>query len=217
MDEDTYWEAVRTTRLRVADLLESLSPAEWDAPSLCDGWRVRDVAGHLSCVPIITGWDLISVAPRARFDPNRINTLLAVHHGSRHMHEVVAHLREHAADRRTARVLDTRNALFDVIVHSQDIAVPLGREFPVPAHYSREGLQRVWSMGWPFRAKRRFAGLSLRATDTGWAVGNGPEIAGSALILLLLLTGRSAVAVPSLHGPGLALLETRHRPSTFTT
>lgn len=206
MDEDAYWEAVRATRLRIADLLESLSPAEWDAPSLCRGWRVRDVAGHLACVPTITGWDLLSVAPRARFDPNRVNTLIAVRHGSRRPEELLAELREHAADRRTARALDTRNALFDVIVHSQDIAMPLRRDFPVPAHYSREGLQRVWDMGWPFRARRRLANLSLRATDTDWAVGSGPEVAGGALPLLLLLTGRTAAAVPSLQGAGVSAL-----------
>lgn len=29
-----------------ADLLESLTPEQWDAPSLCAGWTVRDVAMH---------------------------------------------------------------------------------------------------------------------------------------------------------------------------
>lgn len=42
--EDGYWDSVRGMRLRIADLLDSLAPAEWDADSLCRGWRVRDVA-----------------------------------------------------------------------------------------------------------------------------------------------------------------------------
>lgn len=75
-------------------------------------------------------------------------------------------LRDHADDRTTARVLDTRNALFDAIVHSQDITMPLSRAFPVPVDYTREGLDRVWAMGWPFNGKRRLAGLRLTATDT---------------------------------------------------
>jgi uncharacterized protein (TIGR03083 family) len=194
MDE-AYWSAVRTIRLHVADLLESLQPAAWDAPSLCTGWRVRDVAGHLALVPTITTWDMMSVAPRARFNPNRINTLLAVRGGSRQPAEIVAEIRAHAADRRTAQVLDTRNSLFDVIVHSQDIAVPLGREFGIPADASREGLRRVWAMGWPFHARRRLDGVTLRATDTDWTVGTGPEVAGPALALLLLLTGRPTDAL----------------------
>ena len=50
MDEN-HWSEVRRMRLDVADLLESLTSAEWDEPSLCRGWRVRDVAGHLAVVP----------------------------------------------------------------------------------------------------------------------------------------------------------------------
>ena len=204
--DDSYWSAVRSVRLDVADLLESLGEADWDAPSLCRGWRVRDVAGHLSVVPTITTWDMVSAAPRAGFNPNRVNTRLAIRHGSRPPEEILAQLRAHAADRRTAWVLDTRNSLFDVIVHSQDIAVPLGRDFTVPADYSRRGLQRIWEMGWPFHARRRLAGLTLRATDTDWMVGTGPEVSGTALSLLLLLTGRTSTVLDSLHGSGVTTL-----------
>ncbi|MGH3839959.1 MAG: maleylpyruvate isomerase family mycothiol-dependent enzyme [Pseudonocardiaceae bacterium] len=207
MDEE-YWSGVRAMRLRVADLLDSLSPAEWNASSLCRGWRVRDVAGHLAVVPTISTWDLITVAPGARFNPHRINTLLAISHGSRDPDDIVAEIRQHAGDRRTAKVLDTRNSLFDVIVHSQDITLPLGRDFPVPTEYSREGLLRVWAMGWPFNARRNLAGLTLTATDTDWTVGAGPAVAGTALSLLLLLTGRTAAVVDTLHGSGVASLAT---------
>jgi|SRR5690348_9186405 uncharacterized protein (TIGR03083 family) len=205
MDE-AYWSAVRTMRLRIADLLESLSPAEWNAPSLCRGWRVRDVAGHLALIPTITTWDMLAVAPQAQFNPNRINTLLAVRQGAGNSNEIAAKIRQHAGERRTAKVLDTRNSLFDAIVHSQDIALPLGRDFAVPVEYSREGLRRVWAMGWPFNARRNLAGLTLRATDTDWTAGTGPEVAGDALSLLLLLTGRSTAVMDALHGPGVTAL-----------
>ena len=206
MDED-YWDAVRSMRLDIADLLGSLAPEEWDAPSLCRGWRVRDVAGHVAVVPTITTWQMMSVAPRAGFDPNRINTLVAVREGSRPPEDIVALLRERAASTGTARMLDPRNSLFDVIVHSQDIALPLGRDLPVPVEPTRRGLQRVWEMGWPFRARRRMGGVTLRATDTDWRVGDGPEVAGPALALLLLLTGRPDAASAHLSGPGLASLD----------
>lgn len=206
MDE-AYWSAVRTMRLRIADFLDTLSPAEWDAASLCPGWRVRDVAGHLTVVPTISTWDLIAAAPRARFNPHRVNTVLAVRHGSNPPDEIVARIRQHAGARRTAKVLDTRNSLFDAIVHSQDIALPLHRDFPVPVEYSRQGLRRVWAMGWPFNARRNLAGRTLRATDIEWTVGAGPEIAGPALSLLLLLTGRTSAAIDALHGSGVATLK----------
>jgi uncharacterized protein (TIGR03083 family) len=205
MGED-YWSAVRALRLRIADLLEDLTPTQWNAPSLCQGWRLRDVAGHLALVPTITTWQMISVAPRAGFDPNRINTLLARRHGSGEPAEIVAKIREYADTRRTARALDTRNALFDAVVHSQDIALPVGRDFPVPAAFSHAGLERVWEMGWPFNARRKLAGLTLRATDTDWTVGTGPEVAGTGLALLLLLTGRATAVADCLHGEGVASL-----------
>jgi uncharacterized protein (TIGR03083 family) len=200
---EEYWSAVRTVRLRVAEMLDTLSPSEWDTASLCEGRRVRDVAGHLALVPTITTRQMLAAAPQARFNPNRINTLLAVRAGSVATSEIVHKLRDHADDRTTAKALDTRNALFDAIVHSQDIAIPLGRTFPVPVDYTSHGLDRVWAMGWPFSAQRRLAGRTLTATDTDWTVGSGPEISGSALSLLLLLTGRTSTAWSGLAGAGV--------------
>lgn len=200
---EEYWSAVRTVRLRVAEMLDTLSTSEWDAASLCRGWRVRDVAGHLALVPTITTRQMLAAAPRARFNPNRINTLLAVGAGSVATSEIVRELRDHAGDRTTAKTLDTRNALFDAIVHSQDIAVPLSRTFDVPVDSTRQGLDRVWAMGWPFHAQRRLGGRTLTATDTEWTVGSGPEVRGSALSLLLLLTGRTSTVRRELAGAGL--------------
>jgi uncharacterized protein (TIGR03083 family) len=123
--DDSYWDAVRTMRLSVADLLDTVAPGEWDAPSLCAQWRVRDVAGHLAIVPTITTPQMLAAGPRGRLNPNRINTVIARRNGSRQMQEIVAMIRDHAGDRTTAKILDMRDSLFDLIVHSQDIARPV--------------------------------------------------------------------------------------------
>jgi uncharacterized protein (TIGR03083 family) len=204
--DDNYWSAVVQLRLAVADLLETLTPDEWERPSLCEGWRVRDVAGHLSLVPTITTWDMVRAAPRGRFNPHRINTLLARQYAERPTEAIVARIRAHAGERRTARVLDVRDSLFDVAVHSQDIAVPLGRSVEVRVESARAGLDRVWEMGWPFRARRRLTGLHLRATDTDWERGDGGLVEGPALALLLLLTGRTRTAQELLTGSGVRRL-----------
>lgn len=200
---EEYWSAVRAVRLQIADLLDALSAEEWEAPSLCTQWRVRDVAGHVALVPTITTWELLSVAPRAGFNMHRMNTLTARRAGSAPTDSIVRKLRQHAADRTTARVLNVADSLFDVVVHSQDIARPLGRKLAVPADVTRAGLERVWAMGWPFNAPKKLAGLRLTATDTDWAVGTGPEINGSAIDLLLLLTGRTTTVIDELHGAGV--------------
>jgi hypothetical protein len=128
---------------------------------------VRDVAGHVALVPTITTWQLLSVAPRAGFNMHRMNTLLARRAGSAPTDSIVTKLRRHAADQTTARVLNVADSLFDVVVHSQDIARPLGRTLTVPADYTRAGLERVWTMGWPFNAKKKLR-LFRDFARNGW-------------------------------------------------
>jgi hypothetical protein len=59
-------------------------------------------------------------------------------------------------------------------------------------------------------AKTRIAGLSLKATDTDWSHGDGPEVAGPILSLVLSMTGRG-VALTDLAGE-VAILRSRIDP-----
>ena len=58
------------------------------------------------------------------------------------------------------------------------------------------------------KAKNRIAGLTLRATDTDWSHGSGPEVAGPMIALLLAMAGRKA-ALPDLRGDGVETLRAR--------
>ena len=111
-------------------------------------------------------------------------------------------------------VTNYRNILFDVLVHGQDVAIPLGLPRDMPLDAASAGAERVWTMGWPFWARRRLRGLRLRATDIEWSAGEGPEVHGPIAALLLLLTGRAA-SLPRLTGEGLPDLTSRltHRPA----
>ena len=40
--------AVEAEFLSLAELLDGLPDAGWDTPSLCEGWRVREVVAHLT-------------------------------------------------------------------------------------------------------------------------------------------------------------------------
>ena len=44
---DDVWAAVAAERVALADLLDQIDDAAWSRPSLCGGWTVRDVVGHL--------------------------------------------------------------------------------------------------------------------------------------------------------------------------
>ncbi|MEV6306027.1 maleylpyruvate isomerase family mycothiol-dependent enzyme [Actinoplanes sp. NPDC051861] len=193
MDAAESWRVITAQRLAVADLLDGLTDAEWEAPSLCAGWRARDVAAHLALAPQPPGpLAMTAAAIRAGGRFHRLNHDMAVRHAARSPVELVAELRQHAASQRLPAVTNYRNILFDVLVHAQDIAVPLRRRLGMPRDAAVAGADRVWTMGWPFWARRRFKGTRLVATDADWSAGAGQEISAPIASLLLLLTGRTA-------------------------
>ena len=42
------WTTIAAERGALTDDLANLTPAQWDTPSLCSGWTVRDIVAHLS-------------------------------------------------------------------------------------------------------------------------------------------------------------------------
>lgn len=215
MDREGAWQLIEQERLSLAELLSSLTPAEWEHPSLCTGWRVRDVAAHVALAPQPPSvWSMLVEAVRARGSFDRLNHDVSVRHANRPGADLVAELRTHAASRRLPAVTNYRNILFDILVHGQDIAIPLGRQRVMPLDAAVAGVDRVWKAGWPFWARRRLAGFHLSATDVEWSAGSGwHEVRGPVSALLLLLTGRAA-ALDQLAGDGLAELSTRLSPVT---
>jgi uncharacterized protein (TIGR03083 family) len=206
MDAETCWRVIRDERLSLAALLEGLTDEQWNAPSLCDGWRIKDVAAHVALAPQPPSpltMVIESVRAGGRF--HKINRDFSVRHAARPGADLVAELREHAASRRLPILTNYRNILFDVLVHGQDIAIPLGIPREMPKDAAVAGAERVWTMGWPFGAKRAVKKFRFTATDVDWAAGDGPEVAGPIDALLLLLTGRAA-ALPQLSGPGVEQL-----------
>ena len=100
--------------------------------------------------------------------------------------------------------------LLDVLVHGQDIAVPLGRPRTMPVEAAATAATRVWTMPWPMSttlpAGVRWR-LRLVATDTDWAVGEGERVEGPIQALLMVLTGRTAAVRDRLSGPGTPRLQ----------
>jgi hypothetical protein len=75
-------------------------------------------------------------------------------------------------------VTNYRNILFDIQVHAQDIAIPLGRDYPMQPEAARAGPDRVWTMAWPFWARRRLRGVRLVATHADWSQVPGRNCGG---------------------------------------
>lgn len=202
MDRDQVWQVIDRERLSLADLFDDLSPPEWETPSLCAGWRVRDVAAHLTLSQMGLFPAMVS-AVRARGNFNRMVHDTAVRQAGLPVSEYAPRLRAMAGSRKKAPGVSDLEPLIDVLVHGQDIAIPLGRNRPMPTGAAMAAADRVWPDLFPFRARRRLGGLRLRATDCAWTAGDGVLVEGPIAAILLLLTGRDA-ALAQLSGPGTA-------------
>lgn len=207
MNSDEVWQTIEKERLSLAELFEGLSAEEWETASLCAGWRVRDVAAHLTLAHMGMLPAVLAML-RARGNPNRMIRDTAVRQARLPAGQYAVLLRGMAGSRKTAPGVTDLEPLIDVLVHGQDMAIPLGRIRPMPAQGAATAAARVWSMRWPFHAARRLSGLRLVATDHPWSAGQGLQVEGPIAALLLLLTGRRA-ALPQLSGPGVAQLESR--------
>ncbi|MFE3447399.1 maleylpyruvate isomerase family mycothiol-dependent enzyme [Nonomuraea sp. NPDC059194] len=211
MDRDEVWQAIDHERASLADLFDDLCDQEWATPSLCEGWRVREVAAHLTLAHFRLLPALVAVL-RARGNLNRMIHDTAVRQAELPVREYGVLLRAMVGSRAKAPMISDFEPLIDILVHGQDIAIPLRRDRPMPARPAAAAATRVWTMGAPFHARRKLDGLELVATDCSWTAGQGKQVEGPIAAMLLLLTGRRA-ALAQLSGPGLADLQSRLSPA----
>jgi uncharacterized protein (TIGR03083 family) len=80
----------------------------------------------------------------------------------------------------------------DIVVHGQDIAVPLGVDRPIPVSVAVAVANHLWRMRFPMNPRRGLAGYRLIADDADFAVGTGAELRAPIRDLVLLLSGRRA-------------------------
>jgi uncharacterized protein (TIGR03083 family) len=204
MDRDEIWQVIDDQRLSLADLFDDLSADEWQAASLCDRWRVRDVAAHLTLAQL-GALPAAAALLRARGHLDRMIHDTAVRQARRPAREYAGLLRAMAGSCKKAPGITDLEPLIDVLVHGQDIALPLNRARLMPAPAAAAAATRAWSMGRPFHAERKLSRLRLAATDHPWQAGQGLLVEGPIAAIVLLITGRPA-ALPQLSGPGMATL-----------
>lgn len=215
MSPDELWAAIDAQRLRTAELLDELDPGEWDTASLCDGWTVRDVAAHLTLQQVTLGPALLA-ALRHPGSLNHMINAAARDRATRPPDRLISEIRGMVGSRRHNLGVSPLGTLIDIVVHGQDIAVPLGRTLAVPSSTAVAAADRLW---WSrsTRSGRVMAkvfadldhgGLRFVATDAHWSAGDGDEVRGPLLSIVLVLTGRP-VGAEVLEGPGAARLRQR--------
>jgi uncharacterized protein (TIGR03083 family) len=158
----------------LAALLEAADPAVWDAPSLCEGWRTREVVAHMT-MP-------------ARYD------------GPAFMAELEASDGDFTLDDLRSPVLHTwqppgggeDGALVHCVIHTLDIveAVPLDRRVPAARIRLVLGMVTAGAAGTPNLFGLDLSAVELRADDLEWSSGSGALVTGPAQVLALAACGR---------------------------
>ena len=191
--------------------LHTLTPAEWDRPSLCEGWRVRDVVGHiLDCNELRLSTLPFRLA-RYGFSSDRSGKAHSIARAQdRTPTELVRDFDERNPWAGTCRVFPDRLVLLDRLVHHQDIRRALGHQRTIPDERLVAALDTTPKLGSVFRAKRRTKGLRFEATDVPWTWGDGPVVSGPGEALLMTMLGR-AQPLPELDGEGSATFADRVR------
>jgi uncharacterized protein (TIGR03083 family) len=192
-------------RADLADFLSTLAPQDWETPSLCSKWTVKDVVAH-----VISYEELGKIGLLKRFAKGlvvRANQVGVDEFAPLSAEQLLTFLRNHLQPRGLTAGFGGMIALVDGTIHHQDIRRSLGRPRSMPVDRLERVLPLVPSNP-RLGAGRRIRGLQLRATDLDWTHGSGPEVVGPGEALLMAMTGRRA-ALTDLDGPGCATLAAR--------
>ena len=194
MNDADLQPAVAAEFVALADLLESATDEQWDTPSLCAGWRVREVIAHMTMAARYPE-DRFMAELRAReFDFGRLSNEIAGRDASLPAGELVANLRSEVMQHWTPPGGGYHAALNHVVIHGLDVTVPLGVPRRSPEHTIRIVLDDLTTGGVHHHFGTSIEGRSLQATDLNWSYGSGPALRGKAGDLALLLCGRTIPA-----------------------
>ena len=180
--------------LALADLLDTLPDEGWDTPSLCAGWRVREVVAHLTMPVRFSAAQFGAELRNCDGDFTRLSNVVASRDAALPTSALVGNLRDEMMHHWTPPGGGYTGALNHVVIHGLDITVPLGVRRRSPDETLRVVLDDLTRGGTHAHFGFDLDGLSLRATDMDWRFGSGTPISGAAEDLALLICGRKLPA-----------------------
>lgn len=201
-------EAIAQEYLGLADLLEFGSPEVWDAPSLCEGWRTREVVAHVTMAARYSGPQFMAEMQAAGGDFTVVSNTIADRDSSLPEAVLLANLRAERLHTWQPPGGGLEGALSHCVIHSLDIteAIPLGRQTPEPRVRAVLDLLAGPGVTNPFGID--VSGVRLQADDMDWSVGAGELVLGPGQALVCVLSGRR-LPLGRLHGPGAARFRAR--------
>jgi len=206
-DDYEIWSLIHEERLRLGDFLDTLSDAEWEVPSLCQGWQVRDVVAHCVQTYLLTPWSLGAAWIASGLSLSRLNDRGVARRRSLSRKELLTAYRA-SAPRTTSYGGPKPSVLGEVIIHGGDIARALGRTIEASPRSLITVAEFCRGTGPILHGRQRSMGLALQASDIEWRAGSGRAVRGPLISIILAITGRLA-AVEDLAGEGLETLRSR--------
>jgi uncharacterized protein (TIGR03083 family) len=207
MKSDETWKYIHGERAQMVETLTALSGEQWAAPSLCEGWTVQEATGHILAAAEQTPVNFYKELISAGFKFDVFTDRAAKGLGAIGPDELIRRIQ--------ARTTTTNHPpapvmamLGEIIVHGEDIRRPLGLQHRAPEAALVALADNYKKTNILLGAKRRIAGLKLNATDSDWVWGDGPEVSGPLLSLIMAMTGRTG-ADSDLTGEGVTTLAAR--------
>jgi uncharacterized protein (TIGR03083 family) len=190
MNDDTIRAAVVAERTDLAAMLAALRPEQWDAPTLCAGWRVREVVAHLTMAFRMSAPRFFLELARSRFRFNAMADRQARHDAAAlPAADLLAAVRDNIEHPWSPPGGGPAGALSHDVIHGLDISVGLGLDRRPPPARVGLVLDTVRARNVSFFGVD-LTGLRLEATDLDWQMGTGAPLRGAAQDLLLVICGR---------------------------
>jgi uncharacterized protein (TIGR03083 family) len=183
-------DAIAAERSDLANVLASLPASAWEEPTLCAGWRVREVVAHLTMPFRYSVPRFVFELARSRGNFNRMADRCARRDATASPAELTAALRDNAGHPWKPPGGGLVGALTHDVIHGLDITVALGIDRKVPADRLAIVLDSITAAGSLKFFGTSLDGIQLRADDTGWSFGSGTPVTGAAQDLALVVCGR---------------------------
>jgi len=197
-------EMARDEREGFASFLDGLTSQQWNSPTLCELWTVREVAIHTVSYDELTTGGLVGRFLKGRLNTDRINAIGVADYSDRSPEQITALIRSYAQPHGLTGGFGGKIALTDGMVHQQDIRRSIGLPRTIDPERLRTALNFA-RFAPTIRGAWRARGVRLVANDLDWSHGRGPEVRGPGEALLMAMAGRRA-ALDDLDGPGKAKL-----------
>jgi len=197
-------EMARDEREEFASFLDGLTSQQWNSPTLCELWTVREVAIHTVSYDELTTAGLVGRFLKGRLNTDRINAIGVADYSDRSPQQITVLIRSYAQPHGLTGGFGGKIALTDGMIHQQDIRRSIGLPRTIDPERLRTALNFA-RFAPTIRGAWRARGVRLVASDLDWSHGRGPEVRGPGEALLMAMAGRRA-ALDDVDGPGKAKL-----------